>query len=82
VDQGLIKKSGAFYSHGETRLGQGRENAKEFLEPHQDLAQALEAQVRSRAKPEPSHSSNGAAPEDGGPEYSLAASSTAEDSTE
>jgi recombination protein RecA len=82
VDQGLIKKSGAFYSHGETRLGQGRENAKEFLEQHQDLAQALEAQVRSRAKPEPSHSSNGAAPEDGAPEYSLAASSTAEDSTE
>jgi recombination protein RecA len=82
VDQGLIKKSGAFYSHGETRLGQGRENAKEFLEQHQDLAQTLEAQVRSRAKPEPSHSSNGAAPEDGGPEYSLAASSTAEDSTE
>src|SRR5919106_84085 len=34
VSDGIIKKSGAFYSYGETRLGQGRENSKEFLTQH------------------------------------------------
>ena len=80
VDQGLIKKSGAFYSHGETRLGQGRENAKEFLEQHPDLAQPLEAQVRGHAKAAAKPSTNGASPADAGPEYSLAATVPPEDS--
>ncbi len=46
VAQDLIKKSGAFYSHGETRLGQGRENAKDFLSQHPELAQEIESRIR------------------------------------
>ena len=46
VTRDIVKKSGAFYSYGELRLGQGRENAKEYLEQHSELAQELETQVR------------------------------------
>ena len=50
VATGLIKKSGAFFSFGETRLGQGREAAKEFLCQHQDLAQEIEQRLRAGAE--------------------------------
>ncbi len=46
VDLGIIKKSGAFFSMGETRLGQGRENAKQFLREHAQVAQELEKSIR------------------------------------
>jgi len=49
VNQGLLKKNGAFYSYGETRLGQGREAAREFLGAHQDIADKIEREVRSAA---------------------------------
>ncbi len=47
-DLGVITKRGAFYSYGETRLGQGRENAKGYLDEHPDLLQEIEQQVRAR----------------------------------
>ena len=53
VAQDIVKKSGAFYSHGETRLGQGRENAKEFLAQHPDLAHYIESRVRGTADTSP-----------------------------
>ena len=43
----LLRKSGANYSFGETRLGQGRENAKVFLKTHPEIADELERQVRA-----------------------------------
>jgi recombination protein RecA len=43
----LVQKSGAFYSYGESRLGQGRENAKDYLVEHKDVAQEIEQQIRS-----------------------------------
>ncbi len=43
----LVRKSGAFFSIGEQRLGQGRENAREFLQEHPDLMTEMERQVRS-----------------------------------
>ena len=46
VDIGLVKKMGAFYSFGETRLGQGRENAKDYLREHGEVAHEMERQVR------------------------------------
>jgi recombination protein RecA len=49
VEMGILKKMGAFFSFDETRLGQGRENAKEFLKQHQNLAQEIEHQIRSTA---------------------------------
>ena len=48
---GLIEKRGAFFSYGDTRLGQGRENARQFLKEHPALAEELEAAVRARAMP-------------------------------
>ncbi len=44
---GLVTKTGAFYSYGETRLGQGRENAKDYLREHKEVAQELEGQIRA-----------------------------------
>jgi len=49
VELGLVKKTGAFYSWGDTRLGQGRENAKRFLFQNPELAKEIEQQVRASA---------------------------------
>src|SRR6266567_2027121 len=46
LEMGLVKKSGAWFNVGEIRLGQGRENAKEFLRQNSDVASALEEQIR------------------------------------
>ncbi|MBI4294589.1 MAG: recombinase RecA [Chloroflexi bacterium] len=47
VSLGLVKKTGAFFSYGEARLGQGRENAKDFLRQHPEMSQEIEQQVRA-----------------------------------
>lgn len=47
---GVIKKSGAWYSYGEIRLGQGRDQAKKFLQENPELAQEIEKKVREVAK--------------------------------
>jgi recombination protein RecA len=46
---GVVEKRGAFYSFNSMRLGQGRENAKEFLEGSPDIAMQIEAAVREAA---------------------------------
>ena len=46
VENKLVVKSGAWYTCGEVRLGQGRENAKRFLRENPDLADELEAKLR------------------------------------
>jgi len=45
----IITKRGAFFSYGDIRLGQGRENAKEFLRQNKDICQEIELAVRTRA---------------------------------
>jgi recombination protein RecA len=47
TQQGLIQKSGAWYSYGADRIGQGRENAKAYLKEHPELADELEQQIRA-----------------------------------
>src|SRR5881409_1980662 len=42
----IIDKSGAWFSYGETRLGQGRENVRQFLEQNPDLCKEIEAKLR------------------------------------
>ncbi len=49
VELGLLTKSGAFFSYGDVRLGQGRENARQFLVEHQDIAQEIEQRIRASA---------------------------------
>jgi recombination protein RecA len=51
LEMGIVKKSGAFFSLGDTRLGQGRENAKEFLRQNPDVAESIEAQIRASVAP-------------------------------
>ena len=51
VELGLVKKNGAFFSFGETRLGQGRENAKNFLVQKPEIAKEIEQKVRASAMP-------------------------------
>jgi recombination protein RecA len=46
---GIVDKRGAFFSFNETRLGQGRENSKEFLRQNPALADEIEAIIRQRA---------------------------------
>ena len=55
VQYGIVRKSGSFFTYGDTKLGQGRENAKTLLAENEDLALAIEAQVRA--------SSSGASPQ-------------------
>ena len=46
TELGIIRKSGAFFSFGENRIGQGRENAKEFLRKNAEIALEIERQIR------------------------------------
>lgn len=46
ADLEIINKAGSWYSYGEERIGQGRENAKTFLEENPDILEVVEAQVR------------------------------------
>ena len=46
LDQNIVGKSGSWYTYGEQRIGQGRENAKAFLEEHTELASEIEAKIR------------------------------------
>jgi recombination protein RecA len=50
VELGLIEKRGSFYTYREERIGQGRENAKEYLRQNAEVAAAVEAQVREAAQ--------------------------------
>jgi len=47
ADVGIVAKSGAWYSLESERLGQGRENAKQFLKEHPEIAQQIEVRVRA-----------------------------------
>ena len=49
VDLDIIEKRGAYYSYGETRLAQGRENAKEFLQENTTIRDEIEALIREKA---------------------------------
>jgi recombination protein RecA len=46
VEKNIIEKSGAWFSYSGTRIGQGRENVKQFLHDHADMAAEIEAKVR------------------------------------
>ena len=48
----IIKKSGSWFSYGEDRIGQGKDNARKFLDQNPEVAAEIEAKVRAAAKPE------------------------------
>jgi recombination protein RecA len=45
IEHNIVSKSGSFFSYGSERLGQGRNNAKGFLDEHQEIAKEIEAKV-------------------------------------
>lgn len=49
AERGVLTKSGAFYSYGDLRIGQGRENAKQFLSENPDIMAEIEAEIRREA---------------------------------
>jgi recombination protein RecA len=49
VKAGVVEKSGAWFSYDSQRVGQGRENAKQFLRDHPEIADAIEVKVREQS---------------------------------
>jgi recombination protein RecA len=48
VELGFVEKAGAWYSVDGERIGQGKDNAREFLKENTDLSQALEVKIREK----------------------------------
>ena len=71
VKAGIVEKSGAWFSYNSQRLGQGRENSKQFLRENEALSNEIEAAIRQNAgviadsilKGEPEDDADGTAPE-------------------
>jgi recombination protein RecA len=60
----IIKQQGAFYSYGDQKMGQGREQAKDYLRENPDLAKELESLIVARVdSPQPMPVHAGAEPE-------------------
>ena len=57
VAAGIIDKSGAWYSYGGNRVGQGKDNARVYLKENPDLAKAIEARIREQLLPKPADDS-------------------------
>ena len=52
VEAKLVEKAGAWYSYGEERIGQGKDNARGYLRDNPQIAQRLEAELREKFQPE------------------------------
>jgi len=51
VEQELIEKSGSWYSYKEERIGQGKENVREFLRSNPEISSLIEEQIRATLMP-------------------------------
>lgn len=58
VEMEVVNKSGTWYSYNDIRLGQGRENTKQYLREHPELTDELEAKIRANLSPENDPNSN------------------------
>mgnify|MGYP002410680674 FL=1 len=54
TEQDIISKSGAWYSYGDTRIGQGRENARQYLKDNPELTRTIEDRIREELHLDPS----------------------------
>jgi recombination protein RecA len=52
VQHGLIDKAGSWYSYGDDRIGQGKENVREYLKTNPETAAEIEAKIRATLLPE------------------------------
>ncbi|MCG7949596.1 MAG: DNA recombination/repair protein RecA, partial [Candidatus Thiodiazotropha taylori] len=53
VQQGIVDKSGAWYSYNGDRIGQGKENVRNFLKENPDIADEIETRIRAELLPSP-----------------------------
>jgi recombination protein RecA len=53
VNYGFIQKAGSWYSVGSEKIGQGKDNAKQYLKENPDKAKAIEAKIRAEAFSKP-----------------------------
>ena len=51
VDAKLVEKAGAWYSYADERIGQGKENARNYLKENPQMAVKLEAELREKFQP-------------------------------
>jgi recombination protein RecA len=65
AEAGIIDKSGAWYTYGKDRIGQGRENAKLYLKDHADMALEIEEKVKEHLGVKPVVSGEGEEPANG-----------------
>ena len=78
VEHKLVVKSGAWYAYGDMRLGQGRENAKQFLRDNPDLSSEIELKLREKlGMPMPGGQRDAAVPITGAPGAPAASPATA-----
>ncbi len=53
VKQGIVDKAGAWYSYNGERIGQGKDNVRQFLKEHREMAQEIEQRIREEMLPKP-----------------------------
>jgi len=53
VKQGIVDKAGAWYSYNGERIGQGKDNVRQFLKEHREMAQEIERRIREEMLPKP-----------------------------
>jgi recombination protein RecA len=58
VKLGFVNKAGAWYSYGEERIGQGKDNSRQFLKEHPEMAAEIEHKIREELLPKPSDKAN------------------------
>jgi len=51
VQHGIVDKAGSWYSYGDDRIGQGKENVREFLKNHPEMAEEIEGKIRAQLLP-------------------------------
>jgi recombination protein RecA len=71
VKHGLIAKSGAWFNYGRERIGQGKENAREYLLQHPEIAKEIEGKVRALALPKSAETRDAAAAREVEPEAAV-----------
>jgi recombination protein RecA len=61
LERNIVAKSGSWYTYGDVRVGQGRENSKAYLEEHGDLAEEIEGKIREALTAAAATTTNGSA---------------------
>lgn len=58
AEMGIVNKSGAWYAYGDSKIGQGRENAKQFLGENPHIFEEIEEKLREKLMLKPMNNNN------------------------